>query len=86
MDRLELKPKAKLTLNVGGVDYALTRPTVGAAIELEEAIEKAGEKKGGIRIIRDFIVTCGLPENIVKGLDAEDLKAVSEFLMPTKKN
>lgn len=87
MQRIELKPKAPIVLVIGECEYQIKRPTIGAAIEMEESLEAAkADGKGGTRLVRDYLVKFGLPSTIADSLDTEDVTSIMGALIDSKKN
>jgi hypothetical protein len=66
-----------------GTEYVLYKPTLGRAIELESKID--GQKENKISDLVDFIAEAGMPKEVVLQLDADNLMAIVEAMMPTKK-
>jgi hypothetical protein len=88
-NRLEIKPKAEAprVIAIGGVDYPVSKPKLGQVAEMEEKLEAAkDDKKGVVRIMMGFVAQCGLPLEVVKELDGDELAEVIGFLTPSKKN
>ncbi len=87
MEKLELKPKPKMILNVGGKDYEMHRPKVKAVMQLEDEMADAKDSgRGSAKVVLNFIVSSGLPIEIANELDHEELSLISEFLVDPKKN
>ena len=84
--RVELTPKTPIIFVINSVEYPIVRPTLGAALDVEEKVESAKtEGKGGTKVIVDYLVACGLPLSVVRALDVEDLELVMNALTPAKK-
>lgn len=83
---LVLTPSRKIIVNFEGVDYTATPPKLGDQIELEKRLEEANTKgTGGSELTAKLLVSCGLPEEMVKKLDADQLIAVIDELKGSKK-
>lgn len=86
MQKVEIKPSAKIILVLNGNEYPLTKPKMGMALEFEEKLESAKESgKGSLKIMIEFLTQCGLPKDIVQELDSDELEQVLKALVPTKK-
>ncbi len=87
MDRLELKPRSKLTVNFEGVDYPVNRPSLGVLADFEEKMEEVKKtKKGVIRFMLGFVVDCGVPKEIAAKFNSEDLEQIVDLVSGVKKN
>ena len=85
--RFEVPVSEKMTVVFDGSEYTMRRPSLGVALELEEKIEEAtASGKGAMRLVMDYVSQCGLPIEVVRSLDSDQLKAVMEALTPAKKN
>ena len=83
--RHEIKKSPPVTLVIGGLDYPMTRPKMGALMDLDERIDEAKAKgKGSAKVMGEFVVACGLPAEVVRELDTEELEAVILALTPKK--
>ncbi len=84
---VEIKKTSQICIVIGGKEYFMCRPKLGAALDLEEKLDEAkAAGKGGTRIVMNFIVKCGLPEEVCLELDTEELEQVLGVLTPSKKS
>lgn len=84
--RVKIAPAVKLLLDIGGVEYPLSKPQLGAQIQLEEDLAAArAEKRSTTKVLRAFIIGRGLPEAVADELDIDQIEAVCEALAPAKK-
>lgn len=82
-----ISPAQKIVIVFEGVEYPCTKPKLGAVMDLEAGLEAAkSEGRGGTQLLMQHLVLCGLPENVVKQLDVDQLEAVAGVLTPAKKN
>lgn len=85
--KVQLNPVAKLIVVIEDKEYPVTAPTLGAVAEFEEKLDEAtAAKKGTLKVMMNFIVSCGLPEEATKRLDMSQLQALMAALTPAKKN
>ncbi len=85
--KLTINPAQRILITFEGVEYPCTKPKVGAVMDLEAEIAQAKEEgKPVTRLVAKHLVSCGLPEEVVKQLDVDQVSAVSEVLAPAKKN
>lgn len=81
-----IKKGLPIVIELGGVDYPLTRPTMEQIRDFEvkmDGVKKAGT--GYSALMCDHVERCGLPKEIVDKLDPEELQQVVEVLTPIKK-
>lgn len=83
-----ITPSVKITIAFEGKEYTCTKPKLGAAIAFEEAVEKARKKggSGATQLIADHLQSCGLPADVVKELDADQIEQVMAVLQSQKKS
>lgn len=86
--QLKLNPSPIIKIEFEGKEYICTKPKVGAVRAMEAAIEKAkSDGKGGTELMIQHLMSCGLPQEMLEQLDAEQFQAVVELLhSSTKKN
>jgi hypothetical protein len=87
-NKLELRknPAPPMVIGIGDKDYPVTKPTLGAVAEQEERLHAAqNEGRGVVKVMMDFVVSCGLPREVVNALDPDELEEVMRFLTPAKK-
>lgn len=86
MTKVELKPAAVITVVFEGQEYSMVRPKLGVQQEMEEkmdSLKKSG--KGGSKHIAEWFQKLGLPKSVVDQLDTEQVEALMEVLIPSKK-
>jgi len=85
--KVQINPSQKIVVVFGEVEYTMTKPKLGVALDLEEKLESAKKSgKGATRLVMEYIAKCGLPEDVIKDLDSDQLEAVMGALTPSKKN
>lgn len=85
--KLELKPSPQLVVSFEGQDHVMFRPKLGVVLEFENKMEAAQDTGTcGSKLVVDFVTRCGLPEDVVKRLDIEQLQEVVGALGASKKN
>ncbi len=82
VQEFELAPKAKFVLKYQGKTYALRRPTIGE-VELLDERQKAGASK--LSDLVDYLSGLGLPPEVSRDFDSEQLFEVIEKLSSKKK-
>lgn len=83
----KINPAQKIVIEFEGQEYQCKRPSIGAVMDLEENLEAAkAAGKGGTKLLIQHLVSCGLPEEVVRKLDTDQIEAVSAALSPSKKN
>ena len=86
MSKIVLPASAKVLIDFEGQEYSISKPNLGIQSELEEELASAkSEGKSTTKIILNYIVRCGLPEEVTKKLDLSQLEALMEFITPKKK-
>ena len=79
----EIKKKEPLKLKIYDVEYQVKRPSLGAFESLQTQMkENAGES---IKLTRDFLVSLGLPQEILLDLEVEDFNLLTEFVVSSSK-
>lgn len=87
MSKIELKQSSKIIVVFGGIEYEMKRPTLGVQMAFEEALEAAQENKRlGAKALFAFLTACGLPEEVVKELETDQITALVAALNEVKKN
>lgn len=82
----QINPTKKIVIVFEGKEYHCNRPKIGSVIDMEKAVQDASETgQGGTQLILDFIAKCGLPQEVVRELDDEQLEQVMTILTPAKK-
>lgn len=85
--KVSIPQRIKIVFEIEGKEFPCHRPTVGEVIEHEEAV-KAAESAGATptALVLSFLARCGLPEEVTRALDPDQLVVVLEALKPSKKN
>ncbi len=84
---VKINPAQRIIIEFDGKEYSCRKPQLGAVMDLEASLEAAkAEGKGGTLIVMHHLVSCGLPEDVVRQLDTDQIEAVSAALSPAKKN
>lgn len=85
--KFALQPAQRIIIEFEGKEYPMRKPQLGEVEDLEANLEQAkAEGKGGTAYVRKHLVACGLPEDVVKKLDSDQIEALSNALSPAKKN
>jgi hypothetical protein len=71
--------KKDLQVSIYGRELTLKKPTIFQAESLGEKLEAAGEGKS-ISVMREFLSSLGLPEDLMAELAADDFVKLCEFL------
>ena len=87
MKKLILQPAAKVTVEFDGKDYVLSKPSMAETLLVESELEAVKEPggKSATRVMYEFVLRSGLPQEIVELIDADGLMAIVELLTPAKK-
>jgi hypothetical protein len=84
---ITINPKQKIVIVIDSKEYALTKPTLGMQEDFEERLHETKESgKGATKLLIGFLVECGLPVEVVKKLDADEMDAVMKAIQPLKKS
>lgn len=67
----------KMDLDIGGVVYSVSEPT----LDMLEQIEDAEKNEASIKAMRKMYVELGLPDEILGQLGVAGIKAISEAIM-----
>jgi hypothetical protein len=83
---LEIKGPTKVLMKIMGVDYDVRKPTIG---EVEENAEQAkindGDPSATVKQVISFIGKLGIPENVLRSLELDQLNEIMEYLNGSKK-
>lgn len=79
---IDLDEKIKWT--IGGVDYMLTKPTIGQVADFSGEFS-GGTPKEQVEKTVSLLEKCGLPKEICHKLNADQLSRVVASLVPEKK-
>ena len=84
--KIEITPKTPLVFVINGTDYPVKRPTLGAALDMEENVAAAkAAGKSGARELVSYLVSCGLPDAVVRALEVDDMELIVGALTGPKK-
>ncbi len=89
MEELKLTRPPKIKVILDEKEYLLTKPRVESAMHFTSALaktQKDGDSNDGVKLMRNMIISCGLPEAVTDSLELELLEAVGDALMPKKKS
>lgn len=81
-----IEKKTKIKVSIYGVEYEINKPTYGQTVELQEKIKSEDGEKKSMHIMKDFVVSLGLPEQAINDLELEHFLSLIEFLSGAKKN
>jgi len=83
---LIIKEPTKVLINILGKEYSVRKPTIG---EVEENAEMAkGSDKDPSTTIKNvvaFVAKLGIPEDVLRNLETEQLTEIMEYLNGSKK-
>jgi len=75
-----------IDFRIGGTDYKVKKPSVGLITEFMEKNDEAkGDAKKEAQLTFELFAACGLPQEIAKQLNAEQLAIAVEALLAKKK-
>lgn len=77
--------KSKIKLSIYGSEYEISKPTYGQTQNLQERLKTEGEKES-MKIMRDFVISLGLPEDVLNNLELDHFLALIEHISGAKKN
>lgn len=85
--KVAINPAQRIVIEFEGKEYPCRKPQLGEVMDFEESLMSAkAEGKGATLIIMKHLESCGLPMEVVKKLDFDQMEAVSAALVPSKKN
>lgn len=85
--RHEINPKQKIVIVFDGVEHVCNKPKLGAVLAMESRVDDAkATGKSGTQVMVDFIVSCGLPLEVVLELDDAQTEEVMKIICDSKKN
>lgn len=85
--RHEIAAPVKIQVVLGGREYDMRRPSIGAFADHEDAVAEAqAAGKSTTRLLIKLVASCGLPEAVVSNLDTDQLIPLVEVLKPVKKS
>lgn len=76
--------RTKITLEIYGESYDLTRPTFKRAMELKKKSEDKSEAETQ-EVMVELLADLGLPSDITLGMEIEHVGELLEYIMPSKK-
>lgn len=82
---LELKGTPKIRATYEGKEYFLQKPKLGQALKLESILKEAEAAGAQNAAIVDFIAECGLPKEVLLGMEVDLLDQIVQALLPIKK-
>ncbi len=82
---LEFNESAKIKAKIYGSTVELSRPTVGMIEALEEQRSVMGNDKDKMVLMKSFLKTLGMPEDLTAKMEIEHYTQLIEFLMAPKK-
>lgn len=84
---LELKPSPKIKVTFEGQSYDLARPDMRARIAFEKLLKSSAEKSdvSPNEMVVDLIASCGIPKEVLLGMEEELLNQIFDALAPKKK-
>lgn len=86
--KVSINPAQRIVIEFDGQEYVCTKPKLGVTLDLEAQLEQAKDsgKGNGTQLIMGHLKGCGLPEEMIRELDADQVQAVMMALQPAKKN
>lgn len=84
MSDLEIK-RRNLKVRIYDKDFDLRKPSVS---QVEDLLEKQNldEFKGkDIKLMKEFLSACGLPQDVASDMDADDFNELANFLIDATK-
>lgn len=88
MQELTLKPRSKIKVIRDGKEYLIGKMKVGYADEVRAEIKKleaSGDETSGLTYTVALLVKLGLPEEIVRDLEIEEVEAIINAVSGDKK-
>lgn len=80
---LDTKKKKSVPIKIGGVVYELESPNLDAMILIGDMDTLKGSAQ--IKVLKDFLVHCGVPAKVCGKLDGDQVTALSEYLQSKTK-
>ena len=86
--QFELKQRSKVTLEIYGQSYEVSRPTIGLAKRMQEEIALVRSEGGdrNLALLIQFLSDLGLPAEVSESLEIDHFNQVVEFLLTPKKS
>lgn len=83
---LEIKGPTKVLIKIAGVDYHVRKPTVGE-VEANAEAAKDTEKDASLMMknLINFLDKLGIPADVSRSLEIEQLTEIMEYLNGSKK-
>jgi len=84
---MKISTPVVIVLEIGGTEYRLSRPKLGAVKVFEAELAAANAAGSGTTaVFMDHVVRCGLPVDVTEELDSDQLLEIFTALQPGKKN
>lgn len=80
--------RSEESVKIYGTEYPIKRPTVESVESLQAAVEKAEEeddKKSGFQISREWIVSLGIPMDVINGMEMQHFADLMGFFTSNDK-
>jgi hypothetical protein len=86
MEELDLGARTKIKVRYDGQDYEVERPKARILRDLQKTLAGADGAAREMEITIDFIVKCGLPEDVALDMEVEAIQKLCDFLFAKKKS
>lgn len=87
MQPIVIKPRGSIKLVIGPVEYILKKPSLDQYEVMQERVfESQQSGRGQIKVVKEYLIAAGLPEDVVGELDVDQMGQIVEALAPVKKN
>jgi len=74
---------SNVKVKIKGVEYALTAPTAGDLEDMEASLAGGA---GQVKTVIEFLVSLGLPRDVVRSLTSDQMRLIVDTVSGTKKN
>ena len=81
----EIKEKSKLKVSIYGSEYEISKPTYGQSQHLQGRLKDEGQEKSMV-IMKEFVMSLGLPEECIDGMELDHFLQLIEHISGVKKN
>lgn len=79
--------RSKLAIKIYGKEFSINKPTVGQAEKIQSDLEAAkDDSKKTYSIIKSFLMSLGLPLEVIINLEIDHFTELVEFVIGVKKN
>jgi len=86
MKEVKLVRPSKIKVILDGEQYEFRKPKIGEQLDLEKRVKEAKDGVGDLSAIYiDFFEQCGLPREMILGLETDLLVELAHALEPEKK-